>query len=416
MPRLTIAGLTGLLTIAGLSTVRIRLPRPAGGGEPSSHDVQPVLVRLAMVFTAVAIIASCAPVPDAEADRGGTIAPLPYHPTPGTNMAARTVAQAPAPSDALASLFEGGPWLGTRPLKPEDVRGKVVLVNFWTYSCINVLRAMPYVRTWAQKYRNHGLVVVGVHTPEFAFEKDVANVRTAVPTLGIRYPVVLDNDAAIWRGFNNQVWPALYLIGADGRIRDHQLGEGGYDRLERTIQQLLSEATGAQVDMEIAEVNGEGVHAAADWRNLRSEETYIGYQQARNFVDPASFRPDASTFYRAATALPLNGWSLGGAWTIGSEFASLDGKSGRLNHRFRARDLHLVLAPPPDGRPIRFRVRLNGAAPGADHGVDVDAEGWGTVKEARMYQLVRQQGRIADRTFEVEFFENGVRAYAFTFG
>jgi hypothetical protein len=263
---------------------------------------------------------------------------------------------------------------------------------------------------------DRGLLVIGVHTPEFAFEKDVANVRRASASLGVRDPVILDNDFGIWRAFNNRAWPALYFIGADGRIRHHALGEGGYDQSERLIQHLLSEASGAPVAMEIVGVGGKGPQAAADGRNLRSAETYIGYEQARNFTSPGGFREDAPSLYRAVSALPLNRWSLAGVWTVGSEFASLNGTSGNITYRFHARDLHLVLAPPPHGRPIRFRVRIDGAPPGADHGFDVDAGGWGSVQEERRYQLVRQAGPVADRTFEIEFFDAGVRAYAFTFG
>ena len=244
------------------------------------------------------------------------------------------------------SLFGARQWLNTQPLHPEDVRGKVVVVNFWTYSCINCLRALPYIRAWAEKYKDRGLVVIGVHTPEFAFEKDVANVRRASASLGVRYPVIVDNDFGIWRAFNNRAWPALYFIGADGRIRHHVLGEGGYGQSERLIQHLLSEASGAPVAMEIVDVGGEGPQAAADERNLRSAETYIGYGQARDFTSPGGFSEDAPTLYRAVSALPLNRWSLAGVWTVGREFASLSGTSGSITYRFHARDLHLVLAPP----------------------------------------------------------------------
>jgi thiol-disulfide isomerase/thioredoxin len=325
-------------------------------------------------------------------------------------------APGPALSRPQRSLLGARQWLNTQPLRAEDIRGKVVLVNFWTYSCINSLRALPYVRAWAEKYKDRGLVVIGVHTPEFAFEKDVANVRQASASLGVFYPVAIDSDYGIWRAFNNQAWPAFYFIGADGLVRHHVLGEGDYDQSERLIQQLLSEAKGAPVASDIVAVTGDGPQAAADERDLRSPETYIGYAQARNFASPDGVREDAPSLYRTVSALPLNRWGLAGVWTIGGEFATLGDKSGSITYRFHARDLHLVLAPPSQGQPIRFRVKIDGAPPGADHGFDVDAEGRGSVQEARMYQLVRQSGAVADRTFEIEFFDAGVRAYAFTFG
>ncbi|HEV2675400.1 MAG TPA: thioredoxin family protein [Aliidongia sp.] len=322
---------------------------------------------------------------------------------------------APAPSGPVGALFGARQWLNTPPLHPEDLRGKVVLVNFWTYSCINCLRVLPHVRAWAEAYKDRGLVVIGVHTPEFAFEKDVANVRRASIALGVGYPVAIDSDFAIWRAFGNQAWPALYFIGADGRIRQQVLGEGSYAESERLIQKLLSEA-GAPMGLDLAAVSASGAQAAADERDLRSDETYIGYGEARNFASPGGAKPDASSLYHAAPALPLNRWSLDGAWTVGREFATLDEAAGSITYRFHARDLHLVLAPPAQGRPVRFRVTIDGAPPGADHGADVDTEGWGLLQDDRLYQLVRQEGAITDRTFRIEFSEPGVRAYAFTFG
>lgn len=319
-------------------------------------------------------------------------------------------------SDARRSLLGAGQWLNTQPLQAEDLRGKVVLVNFWTYSCINSLRALPYVRAWAEKYKDRGLVVVGVHTPEFAFEKDTANVRQATASLGVAYPVAMDSDRAIWRIFNNEAWPAFYFIGADGRVRHQVLGEGGYDQSERLIQTLLEEATGTHVTRDVVRVSGEGPEAAADQGDLRSPETYIGFAQGRNFASPGGVEEDAPKIYHTASVLSLNHWSMAGVWTIGGEFATLNNKSGRIAYRFHARDLHLVLGVSSRDHPIRFRVSINGAPPGADHGVDVDAAGWGTVREDRMYQLVRQTGPVTDRTFEVEFIDAGVRAYVFTFG
>jgi cytochrome c biogenesis protein CcdA/thiol-disulfide isomerase/thioredoxin len=334
-----------------------------------------------------------------------------------TNSTAALVTPANAETKPAAPpLFGAAQWLNTAPLTAESVKGKVVLVNFWTYSCINCLRSLPYVRAWAEKYKDQGLVVIGVHTPEFAFEKSIDNVRKAAAALDVTYPIAIDNDYAVWRSFNNQAWPARYFIDAKGRTRHHEFGEGGYERSERLIQQLLAEANGAPVMAAIEAVSANGPQAAPDERNLRSGETYVGYKQASNFASPGGIREDAPSLYRSVSALPLNRWSLAGVWTVGGEFATLNGTSGSITHRFHARDLHLVLAPSSQGRPIRFRVKIDGAPPGADHGSDVDADGWGSVQEDRLYQLVRQTGPVADRTFEIEFFDAGVRAYAFTFG
>lgn len=326
------------------------------------------------------------------------------------------VAAAAALPAFFRPLFDGRPWIGT-PLRPEDLRGKVVLVNFWTYSCINCLRTLPYVRAWADKYKDKGLVVIGAHTPEFAFEKDVGNVRKAAASLGLRYPVVIDNDFAVWRAFGNQAWPALYFIDADGRVRHQALGEGDYETSELLIQKLLAEVgTASETKMQIADVRGEGAQAAADAGNLQSGETYLGYNQASGFASPGGIRPHTASVYRAATSLPLNRWSLEGAWTVGGEFATANDKGGRISHRFHARDLHLVLGPSAPGQPVRFRVTIDGKPPGADHGFDIDADGFGSVKEERLYQLVRQAGPVMDRTFQIEFLDPGVHAYAFTFG
>jgi thiol-disulfide isomerase/thioredoxin len=327
-----------------------------------------------------------------------------------------TPAYAAEHSGPLDSVLGARQWLNTPPLRSEDLRGKVVLVNFWTYSCINSLRALPYLRTWAEKYKDRGLVVVGVHTPEFMFEKDIANVSKATAFLNVAYPVALDSDYGIWRAFDNEAWPAFYFIGADGRVRKRVLGEGGYDRSERLIQKLLSETGGAPVARDIAAVSGKGAQAAPDERDLRSPETYIGYLQARNFVSPGGVSEDGPNHYRAASALLPNEWSLAGNWTVGGEFATLNDPGGRIAYRFHARDLHLVLGRASQGQPIRFRVMIDGAPPGADHGSDVDAEGRGAVQEDRLYQLVRQAGPVAERAFEIEFLDPGVRAYVFTFG
>jgi thiol-disulfide isomerase/thioredoxin len=322
----------------------------------------------------------------------------------------------PTSSGPLAALLGARQWLNTQPLRADDLRGKVVLVNFWTFSCINSLRALPYVREWAKKYRDRGLVVVGVQTPEFAFEKNVANVSKALISLGVNYPVAVDNDFGIWRAFSNEAWPAFYFIGADGRVKHHVLGEGGYDDSERLIQRMLSEADGTPVTSPIVAIDGTGPQAAADENDLRSGETYIGYAQAQNFASPGGAEEDAPSLYRTVSALRLNQWSLAGVWTVGSEFATLNEAAGRIAYRFHSRDLHLVLATSSQDRPIRFRITIDGAPPGADHGVDVDAGGLGSVQEDRMYQLVRQTMPVADRTFEIEFLDAGVRAYVFTFG
>jgi cytochrome c biogenesis protein CcdA/thiol-disulfide isomerase/thioredoxin len=336
---------------------------------------------------------------------------------PGLGLTASAYA-APEPvlSGPERSLLGAQQWLNTPPLKSEDLSGKVVLVNFWTYSCINCLRVLPHVRAWAEKYRDRGLVVIGVHTPEFAFEKDAANVSKALDLLGVSYPVALDSDFGIWRAFNNNAWPALYFIDADGRIRDRALGEGDYEESERLIQQLLSEANGASAASGLAAVSAPGPQAAPDERDLGSDETYVGYRHATNFASPGGARNDVPNLYHTASALALNRWSLDGNWTVGREFATLNDPSGRIAYRFHARDLHLVMGPAADGHPVRFRVTIDGAAPGANHGSDVDAEGWGTLQEDRLYQLVRQAGPVTDRTFQIEFAEPGVRAYAFTFG
>jgi cytochrome c biogenesis protein CcdA/thiol-disulfide isomerase/thioredoxin len=304
-------------------------------------------------------------------------------------------------------------WLNSHPLTRERLRGKVVLIDFWTYSCINCLRSIPYVRAWDERYRGDGLVVIGVHAPEFAFERDVGNVERAVRDLGIRYPVATDNDYRVWRAFQNRYWPAHYFIDAEGRVRHHHFGEGQYDVSERVIRQLLTEAghppggTGAR-----AEAAGVGAQAAQ--RSLRSHETYVGYVRAENFASPGGQVRDSSHVYEAAP-LALNQWSLAGAWTVGRQSARLDRAGGRIAFRFHARDLHLVLGS-ASGRPVRFRITIDGTPPGAGAGMDVAASGEGVVTGQRLYQLVRQRGAVADRTFEIEFLDVGAEAFAFTFG
>jgi cytochrome c biogenesis protein CcdA/thiol-disulfide isomerase/thioredoxin len=313
------------------------------------------------------------------------------------------------------SLAGATDWLNSPPLTPEGLRGKVVVIDFWTYSCINCLRAIPYVRAWAEKYKDHGLVVIGVHTPEFAFERNIANVRAAVSALKIGYPVAIDNDYKIWRAFDNEYWPAHYFIDAQGHIRHSHFGEGNYDESERVIQQLLAEAGNKDVPAGIADVSASGAEAAPSSSD-QSPETYVGYNRADNFVSPGGLVPDESHVYAAAAQPALNRWSLSGDWTDTGEHASLNQPGGRITYRFHARDLHLVLGPPPDGKPVRFRVTIDGAAPGEDHGADVDADGQGVVDAQRLYQLIRQSGAVKDRTFAIEFLDPGVQAFAFTFG
>jgi thiol-disulfide isomerase/thioredoxin len=314
------------------------------------------------------------------------------------------------------ALLSGRSWLNTHPLGAQNLKGKVILVNFWTYSCINSLRVIPYVRAWAEKYRGQGLVVIGVHTPEFEFEKHLPNVRQASTRYGVGYPVVLDSQYQIWRAFNNEAWPALYFLGPDGRVRRQVLGEGSYEQSERLIQKLLAESNGMPVSGELTPVDGQGAEAPPDERDLGSPETYIGYARASGFASAGGIRRDESRTYQGATGLGPNRWTLSGVWTVGEEFATLDQAAGRITYRFHARDLHLILAPPADGRSVRFRITIDGKAPGTNHGVDVDADGLGRVIEPRMYQLVRQTRPISARTFEIEFLDPGVRAYDFTFG
>jgi cytochrome c biogenesis protein CcdA/thiol-disulfide isomerase/thioredoxin len=306
-------------------------------------------------------------------------------------------------------------WINSPPLTREQLRGKVVVVDFWTYSCINCLRALPYVRAWAEKYKDQGLVVIGVHTPEFAFEKSEANVREAVARLGVAYPVAMDNDFAVWRAFKNQYWPAHYFIDAQGRIRHHHFGEGDYDGSERVIQQLLKEAGAADVASDLVQVQAQGAEAAADMAQLASPETYVGYARAENFRSPGGFARDAVKTYGPA-ALRLNDWSLTGPWRVTREHAALTAPGGRLAFRFKARDLHLVMGPGQGDAGVRFRVRIDGAAPGSDAGSDIDAQGLGRIDRQRLYQLIRQAGPVRERTFEIEFLDPGAQVFAFTFG
>jgi cytochrome c biogenesis protein CcdA/thiol-disulfide isomerase/thioredoxin len=327
---------------------------------------------------------------------------------------------APLPVEGVLPPLNGAvQWLNSPPLTVQDLRGKVVLIDFWTYSCINCLRSLPYVKAWAQKYKDQGLVVIGVHAPEFAFERNIDNVKKATHDLGVDYPVAIDNNFAIWRELNNQYWPAHYFVDAKGQIRYHHFGEGDYAESEKVIQQLLTEAGHADASklaLGISGTSAQGVQAAADNADMQSPETYIGYERAENFASPGGEAQDKVHTYTAPSQPGVNDWGLAGAWKVGAEHASLAAASGRIVYRFHARDLHLVLGPDKDGKPVRFRISVDGAAPGAAHGTDVAADGSGIVTEQRLYQLVRQTGDVADHTFSIEFLDPGVQAYAFTFG
>jgi thiol-disulfide isomerase/thioredoxin len=321
-----------------------------------------------------------------------------------------------ADQSALASLDRASAWLNSPPLTAAALRGKVVLIDFWTYTCINWRRTLPYVRGWAEKYREQGLVVIGVAAPEFAFEKNVDNVRWAVEDMRIDYPVAVDNDHVIWRAFDNQYWPALYFIDAQGRVRHHHFGEGAYDQSEMIIQKLLTEAGAGAIDRELVSVNPQGAEAEADWRNLKSAENYVGYERTENFASPGGAAPDKPRMYQLPATLRLNEWALSGDWTVKAETTMLNKPNGGIAYRFHARDLHLVMGPAAPGTSVGFRVRIDGQPPGAAHGVDVDEQGEGTLSQQRMYQLIRQPKPIADRAFEIEFLGPGVEVFAFTFG
>ena len=331
----------------------------------------------------------------------------------GVVMAAGNPGTLPIEGD-MPPLAGAVAWLNSAPLTTQGLKGKVVLVDFWTYSCINCLRALPYVRAWADKYRTQGLVVIGVHAPEFAFEKDLGNVRKAVADLKIDYPVAIDNDYAIWRAFGNQYWPAHYFIDAQGHIRHHHFGEGEYEESEQVIRQLLAEA-GHPVAGANVTVSAQGALAAADLADIASPETYAGYERIERFASSGGVVPDTAHRYSLA-ALGLNQWGLRGNWTIAPEEARLNEPGGSVVYRFHARDLHLVLGPGAAGTSVRFHVTIDGADPAASHGSDTDAAGNGVVTEQRLYQLLRQQGPVQDRTFEIQFLDPGVQVYSFTFG
>jgi len=321
-----------------------------------------------------------------------------------------------ASEGAAPSLGGATVWLNSPPLMTPGLRGKVVVVDFWTYTCINWLRTLPYVRAWAERYQDQGLVMIGVHTPEFAFEHNVEQVRRATQDRRVAYPVAIDNQYAIWGAFDNHYWPALYLIDAAGQIRYHHFGEGAYDQTEIMIQRLLTEAGVDGANQELVAVEGQDVEAAADWSDQESPETYLGADRAENFASPGGAVLDVRHTYTVPARLRRNQWGLAGDWTVGPQAAALNTANGRIAYRFHARDLHLVMGPATPGTPVRFRALLDGQAPGAAHGSDVDDQGNGIVTDQRLYQLIRQPQPIADRQFEIAFLDAGVEAFAFTFG
>ena len=315
---------------------------------------------------------------------------------------------------ALPSLSGATQWLNSPPLAPVGLRGKVVLVDFWTYTCVNWLRTLPYVRAWAEKYRDQGLVVIGAHTPEFPFEKDIDNVRWAAKEMNVSYPIAIDSNYSVWRAFNNNYWPAAYVADANGRIRFHHFGEGAYDDTERVIQRLLGE-NGHTTDNQLVKVNLSGLEVAADSGALRSPESYLGYEQADAFASADAALRDAPHAY-AVPRLALNDWGLAGNWTVKARVVLLNQPNGKIVYRFHARDVNLIMGVPPRSQPVRFTVKIDGKPPGDAHGTDVDAQGNGTADRQRTYQLVREQTRITDREFEIQFADVGVEAFCFTFG
>jgi len=353
----------------------------------------PALARQLLLALAVMAGLACVVAAPSRAVADNALSPEPLHP----------------------SLAGASDWLGSPPLTLDALRGKVVLVDFWTYSCINCLRTLPWLRAWQRTYASQGLVIVGVHAPEFEFEHDPQRVRRALREQGVTWPVAIDDEFAIWRSFHNEAWPALYFIDAHGRVRHHRLGEGGYEESERVIRQLLVEAHGTSTPLPpLSAADARGIGLQADLAHVRSQETYLGAAHADG-AGPADIRPDRVQRHVAA-APRRNAWTLDGSWIQRPEFIESTAPDGAIAIRFHARDLHLVLGPGPDGKPVAFRVFVDGKPPGADHGVDVDAQGRGEVSGERLYQLVRQQGEVVDRTFEIRFERPGARAWVFTFG
>src|SRR6266571_4752829 len=330
-------------------------------------------------------------------------------------LAARHPAEVHLPMEGeLPSLGGATAWLNAPPLSAADLRGKVILIDFWTYTCINWLRTLPYVRAWAEKYQEHGVVVIGVHAPEFSFEHDLENVRRAARDMRVDYPIAIDNDFAIWRAFTNHYWPALYLVDAQGHLRCHHFGEGAYELSEMLLQHLLAEAGIGGITDDLVSVEASGAEAAADWDSLRSPETYVGDARTEHFASRGGVVLDKRHRYAAPERLRLNHWALAGEWTVRREATVLNEANGRIAYRFHARDLHLVMGPAARGTSGRFRVFIDGQAPGEAFGSDVDERGNGTVTDQRLYQLIRQSGHIVDRQFEIAFLDAGVEAFAFT--
>jgi methionine-S-sulfoxide reductase len=332
----------------------------------------------------------------------------------GAMMSNKHSTGSPVIEGAMPELNGATGWLNSKPLTRAGLAGKVVVLDFWTYSCINCLRAIPYVNAWYQHYKDSGLVVIGVHSPEFAFEKDSENVRKAVEKFSISYPVALDSNMALWKAFNNKFWPAHYFVDAQGNIRGHHFGEGKYARSERAIRKLLEEAGAKNLPEPLDDAAAQGVSKAADTENVKSPETYLGFERAENFQ--GSFVRNAASNYQPPAKLALNQWALAGRWKVEDEKSVLQSAPGRVVFKFRARDLHLVLGPGDARKPVRFRVLLDGKPPGADHGMDIDAQGAGTVRDQRLYQLIRQQGTVEEHEFTIEFLDPGIEAYSFTFG
>jgi len=316
----------------------------------------------------------------------------------------------------LPSLSGATGWLNSPPLDPAGLRGRVVLVSFWTYTCINWRRQLPYLRAWAEKYAGHGLTVIGVHSPEFGFEHQEELVRWAVGDMKVEYPVAVDSDYGIWTAFDNHYWPALYFADAGGQLRHSYFGEGEYAQSEMVIQQLLADAGQSGASLDLVSPGAHGLEAPADWPSLRTPENYTGYDRTENFASPGGLVRDQAHEYTAPPQLWRNDWALSGAWTVTAAAATLAAAGGQISYRFHARDVHLVMTPGPDGSPGRFRVRLDGQQPGVAHGTDIDAQGYGTLTEPRLYQLIRQRGPVVDRTVEITFDEAGAQVYAFTFG
>lgn len=334
-----------------------------------------------------------------------------------SQLALSRVAAAPFFSEgSLPSLDGATTWLNSAPLTKESLRDKVVLIDFWTYTCINWHRTLPYIRAWHEKYRDHGLTVIGVHTPEFGFEADAENVRRAAAEMNVEYPIAIDSKYAVWRALGNEYWPALYLVDAQGHIRYHKFGEGDYEQSERAIQKWLRRSGGNGFDSQLVSIDPTGAEVAADWRDLLSGENYLGYERTENFASRSGFAFDKSRNYFAPERLQRNEWALTGSWTAQKQMIQLNAASGSIAYQFHARDLHLVMGPAEGGKPVRFRVLIDGKAPGTSHGTDIDEQGNGMVTDPRMYQLIRQPKPIADRKFEIEFLDPGLKAFSFTFG